>query len=109
MASDLDRHDEVQRLAPIVLTSSLGMERRRVLCTTALAASYVASEGNSCNDVDRACEVLGEVLPSLNSLSSARSLDRLNVVRRALASHAGRPSVQELVRGPLPVHRCGGA
>ena len=95
MASDLDRHDEVQRLAPIVLTSSPGMERRRV-CTTALAASYVASEGNSCNDVDRACEVLGEVLPSLNSLSSARSLDRLNVVRRALASHAGRPSVQEL-------------
>ncbi len=96
MASDLDRHDEVQRLAPIVLTASAGMERRRVLCTTALAASYLSSEGNSCGDVDRACEVLGEVLPSLNSLSSARSLDRLNVVRRALAAHAGRPNVQEL-------------
>ena len=96
MAGDLDCHDEVQRLAPIVLTSSPGMERRRVLCTTALAASYLAPEGNSCSDVDRACEVLGEVLPSLSSLSSVRSMDRLNVVRRALASHAGRSSVQEL-------------
>ncbi|MDQ3886464.1 MAG: hypothetical protein M3308_05520 [Actinomycetota bacterium] len=96
MASDLDHHDEVQRLAPIVLTSSRGMERRRVLCMTTLAASYLASEGNSCSDVDQACEVLGELLPSLNSLSSARSLDRLNRVRRALAAHAERPSVQEL-------------
>jgi len=96
MASDLDHHDEVQRLAPIVLTESLGMERRRVLCAVTVAASYLPSEGNSCSDVDRACEVLGEVLPSLDSLSSARSLDRINVVRRKLTAHAERPSVQEL-------------
>ncbi|MGH3770027.1 MAG: hypothetical protein ACRDRW_01270 [Pseudonocardiaceae bacterium] len=36
------------------------------------------------------------MIPSLGSLSSARSLERVNSVRRALAPHAGHPSVQEV-------------
>ncbi|HET9256135.1 MAG TPA: hypothetical protein VFO16_13175 [Pseudonocardiaceae bacterium] len=41
MAADLGECHEVQRLAPGVLGSPGGMERRRVLCTTALASSYL--------------------------------------------------------------------
>lgn len=89
MAGELGRHEDVQRLAPAVLASSAGMERRHVLCATALASSYLPSQGNSRSDIDRACDLLGQVIPSLGSLSSARSLERVNSVRRALAAHAG--------------------
>ncbi|MGH3931165.1 MAG: hypothetical protein ACRDTF_14445, partial [Pseudonocardiaceae bacterium] len=95
MAGELGRQDDVQRLAPAVLVSSGGMERRRVMCTTTLAASYLPGENNSHSDVDRACELLGEVIPSLGSLHSSRSLERVNSVRRAFTPHARRPSVQE--------------
>jgi transcriptional regulator with XRE-family HTH domain len=98
MASDLGRHDDVQRLAPAVLASASagGMERRRVLGTTALASSYLPSLGNSRGDIDRACDLLCQVIPSLGSLNSTHSLDRVNSVRRALAAHAERPSVQKV-------------
>lgn len=98
MASDLGRHDDVQRLAPEVLASASagGMARRRVLGTTALASSYLPSPGNPHSDIDRACALLGQVIPLLGSLSSTHSLERVNSVRRALAAHAGRPSVQEV-------------
>jgi hypothetical protein len=95
MARDLGRTGDVQQIAPAVLASSGGRARRHVLCTTTLAASYLPADGNPHSDIDRACEVLGQVLPSLGSLHSARSLDRVNAVRRALAAHADRPSVQE--------------
>ncbi len=72
------------------------MERRRVICTTALASSYLPSPGNSRADIDQACDLLGQVIPSLGSLHSTRSLERVNAVRRALAAHAERPSVQEV-------------
>lgn len=97
MASDLGRRGDVQQLAPGVLTCPGGMQRRRVLCATALAMSYLPAPGNnSGGDVDRAATLLLEVIPSLGSLSSARSLERFNSARRALAAHAERPSVQEL-------------
>jgi hypothetical protein len=108
MASDLGRHDDVQWLAPAVLASASagGMERRRVLGTTALASSYLPAPGNSRGDIDRACDLLGQVIPSLSSLNSTHSLDWVNSVRRALAAHAGRPSVQR-DRRPLPLHHRG--
>ncbi len=95
MARDLGRTGDVQRIAPDALASSAGMGRRHVLCTTELAASYLPAEGNPHCDVDRACELLGQALPSLGSLHSTRSLERFNIVRRALAAHPNRPSVQE--------------
>ena len=39
MASDLGNHDDIRRLAPGMLAAAGCMERRRVLCTTALAGS----------------------------------------------------------------------
>lgn len=95
MARDLGRTADVQRIAPEALTFSGGMARRHVMCTTDLAASYLPVKGNSHHDVDRACDLLGQVLPSLGPLRSTRSLERFNAVRRALGPHANRPSVQE--------------
>ncbi|MGH3821807.1 MAG: helix-turn-helix domain-containing protein [Pseudonocardiaceae bacterium] len=97
-AADLSRHDDVQRLAPEVMASASagGLARRRVLGTTALARSYLPSQGNPHSDVDQACELLGQVIPLLSSLHSTHSLDQVNSVRRALAPHAERSSVQEL-------------
>lgn len=94
MARDLGRHSDVQRIAPAVLAASAGRARRQVLCTTALATSYLPTGNNPHADIDHACEVLGQALPALGSLHSARTLDRVNTVRRALAAHGDRPSVQ---------------
>lgn len=95
MARDLGRTGDVQRIAPHALASSGNSTRRRVLCTTALAASYLPTEGNPHSDLDRACELLGQTLPSLGSMHSALSLERINTVRRALAAHPNHRSVQE--------------
>lgn len=98
MASDLGRHDDVQRLAPEVLTSASagGLARRRVLGTTALARSYLPAQGNPHCDIDQACDLLNQIIPLLGSLRSTHSLDQVNSVRCALVPHAERPSVQEL-------------
>jgi hypothetical protein len=96
MAGDLGRYHDVQRLAPAVLACSGGMERRRVLCTTAFASSYLPSPSNPRSDLDRACDLLGQVIHSLSSLSSARGLEGVNSVRRALVAHAERSSVQDV-------------
>ncbi|MGH3929622.1 MAG: helix-turn-helix domain-containing protein [Pseudonocardiaceae bacterium] len=95
MAADLGCTKDVQRIAPETLTFSGGSARRHVLYTTTFAASYLPPEGNSHCDPDRACELLGQVLPSLGSVHSALSLERFNGVRRKLAAYANRPSVQE--------------
>lgn len=95
MARDLGRADEVQRIAPDALVSGCSSARRHVMYTTALAASYLPTARNPHSDIDRACELLSQALPSLGSLHSALSLERFNTVRRALATHATRPSVQE--------------
>lgn len=94
MASDLGRHAEVQRHAPGVMACSASMQRRRVLCTTTLAASHLPHDQHG--DIDRVCELLDEVIPSLRSLRSARCVHRVNEVRRALAPYGQRASVQEL-------------
>ncbi|MGH3943418.1 MAG: helix-turn-helix transcriptional regulator [Pseudonocardiaceae bacterium] len=95
VAGDLGRYKDVQRIAPEALAFSSESVRRQVLYTTALAASYLPAEGNPHSDVDRACELLGQVVTSFGSLRSARSMERFNAVRRALAPYAQRPSVQE--------------
>ncbi len=96
MARHLGRHHDVQRLAPGALASPGHMERRSVLWTTYLASSYLPAEGNSHSDIDQACHLLSQVIPSLSSLTSARILEQVNSLRRALAAHAARPSVQDL-------------
>jgi hypothetical protein len=98
MATDLGKYHEVQRLAPGVLDSLDGTkdERRRVLCTTALASSYLPKQGNVGSDIDRACDLLGQVIPSLSSLTSARTLERINSVRRELSPYAALSSIQEI-------------
>ncbi|MFN2496234.1 MAG: hypothetical protein ABR608_10060 [Pseudonocardiaceae bacterium] len=103
MARDLGRAGDVQRIAPAALASSTGMGRRHVLCTPTLAASYLPAEGNPHSDIDQACEVLGQVLPSLGSLHTQPGTRQ----RRALAAHADRPQ-RPGVRGSLPEHRPGG-
>jgi hypothetical protein len=95
MAGELERHNDVQRIAPDALAFAGSSARRHVLYRTALAASYLPAESNPYHDLDRACELLGQALPFLGSLHSARSLDRFNVVRRALTAHPKQPSVQE--------------
>jgi hypothetical protein len=100
MASDLGRHQDVQRLVPAAPASAGCMERSRVISTTTLASSYLPFQGNPHSDIDHACALLGQVIPSLSSLSSTRSLERVNSVRRSLAAHAERPRGRE----PLPVH-----
>ncbi|MGH3721717.1 MAG: helix-turn-helix domain-containing protein [Pseudonocardiaceae bacterium] len=97
-ASDLGRHDDVQRLGPglVASASASGRLRRHVICTTIFAGSYLPSRNNLHSDLDRACDLLGQVIPSLGSLSSTSALKVVNSVRRALAPHAERPSVQEV-------------
>lgn len=96
MAAELGNYQEVQRLAPGVLDTSGGMERRRILCATVLASSYLPREGNVRSDIDRACDLLGQVIPSLSSLTSARVLEGINSLRRELRPYAALSSVQEI-------------
>lgn len=96
MATDLGQYREAQRLAPGALGSSTRMERRRVMCTTTLASSYLPKQGNMASDIDRACELLGQVIPSLSSLSSARTVERINSVRRELRPYAALSTVQDI-------------
>jgi transcriptional regulator with XRE-family HTH domain len=96
MATDLGQYREAQRLAPEVLGSSTRMERRRVMCTTTLASSYLPKQGNVDSDIDKACDLLGQVIPSLSSLTSARVFERINSVRRELRPYAALSSVQEI-------------
>ncbi len=96
MARDLGRYHDVQRLAPGALASPGHMQRRDVLWTTELVGSYLPAEGNSHSDIDQACHLLSQVIPLLSSLTSARVLERVDSLRRALAAHAERPSVQDV-------------
>ncbi|MGH3772117.1 MAG: helix-turn-helix domain-containing protein [Pseudonocardiaceae bacterium] len=97
-ASDLGQHDDVQRLGPELVASASagGRLRRHVICTTIFAGSYLPSRSNPHSDLDQACELLGQVIPSLSSLSSTSALKVVNSLRRGLAAHAGHPSVQEV-------------
>lgn len=95
LAGDLGRYAEVQRLAPDVLADADGMQRRNVKCMTVFVTSHLPADNNPRSDIDRACELLSQTLPTLGSLHSALNLERINAIRRELAAHAHRPSVRE--------------
>jgi transcriptional regulator with XRE-family HTH domain len=97
-ASELGRSTHVQQLAPAVLTSSEGMQRRFALATVTLAASHLGGgkAEASHTDVDQACAVLGEALPVAAGLSSPRTLHALSTIRIRLRPHGARPAVRGL-------------
>jgi hypothetical protein len=98
-AHDLGQAAEVQLHAPTVLQSSAGMQRRQVLAASTLAASYLPTKRNPSNarvDVDMACQVLTDALPSAAGLTSARGLTAINAVRRKLVPFRSTPAVQRV-------------
>jgi hypothetical protein len=101
-AAELRRASLVQLHAASALRAADGMQRRHVLATATLAASYLPAEdtavANADTDVEQACEVLRGVLPVIGSLTSARALGLVSRVRSRLASYRQMPVVQELER-----------
>jgi hypothetical protein len=101
-AAQLHRADLVRRHAATALAASGGMQRRHVLATATLAASYLPVEGavaaDAATDVGQACEVLRGVLPVIGSLTSTRALDLLSAVRGRLVSYPQVAAVQALER-----------
>jgi hypothetical protein len=96
-AAELHRPGDVQRHALLVLGTDDGMQRRRVLATATLAASYLpADDGDAPADVEQACGVLRGVLPVIGTQTSARALSLVGEVRRRLAAYPELPAVQEL-------------
>lgn len=97
-AAELDHIDHVRRLASKVISPTDGMVRRHVLTSVVLASTYVSADEKTCttDDIDQSCSILGEVLPVAGSLTSARTLDAINRVRRRLTPFAARPAVQDL-------------
>jgi transcriptional regulator with XRE-family HTH domain len=98
---DLGRAAQVQQYAPTVLKSSAGMQRREVLAATTLAASYLPSRHGTTSavDVELACKILTDALPSAAGLTSARGLSSINAVRRQLAPYRARADVQQVEEG----------
>jgi len=95
-AADLGQCREVQRLAPAVIDTIDGRQRRKVLSTAMLAHSYLPGPGAGTDaDVDHACELLIDVLPALPSLTSARVHERVDKVRRGLIPYRDRASVRQ--------------
>jgi hypothetical protein len=103
-AAELRRDSLVQRHAANALPAADGMQRRHVLATATLAASYLPVKDTSATDaaadadVGQACEVLRGVLPVIGSLTSARALSLVSAVRSRLAGYPHMTAVQELER-----------
>jgi hypothetical protein len=101
-AAQLHRADLVRRHAANALTTDDGMQRRHVLTTATLAASYLPAEdaiaAHAAPDVGQACEVLRGVLPVIGSLTSTRALDLVGTVRGRLARYPQEAAVQALER-----------
>jgi transcriptional regulator with XRE-family HTH domain len=97
-AHDLGQAVEVQAHAPTVMASSAAMQRREVLAASTLASSYLpgARSKSSQVDVERACQILTDALPSAAGLTSARGLTSINAVRRRLAPYRTMPAVQKV-------------
>ena len=78
------------------------MQRRHVLATATLAASYLPAEdtpqAGAPADVEQACDVLRGVLPVIGSLASARAHSLVTTVRSRLDGYPQVPGVQELER-----------
>lgn len=101
-AAELRRANLVRRHAADALSTADNMQRRHVLITATLAASYLPVEdapaADAAADVEQACEVLRRVLPVIGSLASARAHSLVSTVRSRLASCPQVPAVQELER-----------
>jgi hypothetical protein len=101
-AAELRRSSLVRRHAANALSAAAGMQRRHVLATATLAASYLPAEDtpavNAAADVGQACEALRGVLPAIGSLTSARALGLVSAVRSRLAGYPHVTAVQELER-----------
>jgi hypothetical protein len=96
-AAELHRPGDVQRHAALVLDTDDGMQRRRVLATATLAASYLPADGGrAAADVEHACEVLRGIVPVLGAQTSARALSLVGEVRRRLGAYPELPAVREL-------------
>jgi hypothetical protein len=101
-AAELHRADLVRRHAATALSAADGMQRRQVLATATLAASYLPAEdtaaADAATDVGQACAVLRGVLPVIGSLTSARALGLVGAVRDRLSGYPEVTAVQELER-----------
>jgi hypothetical protein len=99
-ASELRRARLVRRHAAEALRAADGMQRRHVMATATLAASYLPAEdaptGAAAADVEQACAVLRGVLPVIGSLASARALSLVSTVRNRLGAYPQVSAVQEL-------------
>lgn len=98
-AAELGRANLVQHHAASVLRAADGMQRRHVLATATLAASYLPAGEASADpaaDVEQACQVLRGVLPEIDSQTSARALGLVGAVRSRLADYSQLATVQEL-------------
>jgi hypothetical protein len=104
-AGELKRPSDVRAFALPVLAAAGEMERRRVLVTAALAASYVEPEGkdNTKVDVDQACAILTEAAPLVPVLTTKRGIEAVNRVRRRLAPYQDQESVRRLEATFVPL------
>lgn len=94
-AGHLSRWRTVRATADITTAKHEVMQRRHVLATATLATTFTVP-GTATLDIPRACRLLAAVVPLLPSLASARSLNAINEVRRALARYDHLQEVQEL-------------
>jgi len=101
-AAELRRPRLVRRHAADALGPAEGMQRRHVLASATLAASYLPAkdtrEAGAPADVEQACDVLRGVLPVIGSLASARARSLVATVRSRLDDYPQVPGVQELER-----------
>ena len=101
-ASELHRASLVRRHAVDALSSAEGMQRRHVMATATLAASYLPADrrraADVSADVEQTCDVLRGVLPVIGSLASARALSLVSTVRSRLGAYPQVSAVQELER-----------
>jgi hypothetical protein len=98
-AAELRRPSLVQRHAASVPRAADSMQRRQVLATATLAASYLPAGNTQADptaDVEQACEVLRGVLPEIGSQTSARALGLVSAVSSRLADYPQITAVQEL-------------
>src|SRR5258708_5055420 len=100
-AAELGRGSLVRRHAASVLRAADGMQRRHILATATLAASYLPAGDAPADpgaDVEQACEVLRGILPEIGSQTSARARGLVSAVRSRLAGYSQLAAVQDLER-----------
>jgi transcriptional regulator with XRE-family HTH domain len=94
IAADLGQHKEVQRLGTMILASSEDMLRRKFLVGAMLAKSYILG-AHAGRDVDRATEILGDLLSELSAMTSARSHRHFSDAQQALVPYGKVPGVRD--------------